>query len=82
MGISGNRLLTERAGNPYPGVAGLDRVDREVFGRSGVETVIPLEGINDVSEDATAEQLVRGYERLVRRAHAHGVRVLGGTLTS
>ncbi|NYH77768.1 lysophospholipase L1-like esterase [Actinopolyspora biskrensis] len=80
-GISGNRLLAERPGKPYSGAAGLDRLERDAFGQSGAGTVILLEGINDISDDATAAQLIDGYEQLVRRAHRNGMRVLGGTLT-
>ncbi|WP_017975025.1 IS607 family element RNA-guided endonuclease TnpB [Actinopolyspora halophila] len=39
------------------------------------------ERINDISDDATAAQLIEGYKQLVRRAHRDGMRVLGGTLT-
>ncbi len=80
-GISGNRLLAERPGKPYSGIAGLDRLERDAFGQSAAETMILLEGINDISDDATADQLIEGYEQLVRRAHRAGMRVLGGTLT-
>ncbi|WP_340681258.1 GDSL-type esterase/lipase family protein [Natrinema gelatinilyticum] len=29
----------------------------------------------------TAEQIIDGYQQLIRRAHSKGVRIIGGTLT-
>jgi lysophospholipase L1-like esterase len=47
-----------------------------------VRDVIVLEGINDIgAASATAEQLIAGDEQLIARAHAHGVRIIGATLT-
>lgn len=80
-GLGGNRLLAERPGQPYYGVAGLRRLDRDVFAQSGVRTMILLEGINDIGYNATAQQLIDGYSTVIDRAHAHGVRVIGATLT-
>ncbi|GAA4769495.1 GDSL-type esterase/lipase family protein [Streptomyces sanyensis] len=77
-GISGNRLLTEDRG---PGA--LDRLDRDVLGRSGVRTVIVAVGINDLlrsPEAPPAAEVVAGYRRLADRARARGLRVVGATL--
>jgi lysophospholipase L1-like esterase len=53
-----------------------------VFEVAGVRDVIVLEGINDIgAASATAEQLIAGDEQLIARAHAHGVRIIGATLT-
>jgi lysophospholipase L1-like esterase len=88
-GISGNRLLREGAGQ-----AALARFDRDVLAQSGVRYLIVLEGINDVgaiarprdAEDTmTASQLTSALTfaltQLVTRAHTHGIKVFGGTLT-
>jgi lysophospholipase L1-like esterase len=88
-GISGNRLLREGAGQ-----AALARFDRDVLAQSGVRYLIILEGINDIgaiarprdSEDAlTAPQLTSALTfaltQLVTRAHTHGIKVFGATLT-
>jgi lysophospholipase L1-like esterase len=79
-GISGNRLLNDRSGP-----SALKRYDADVLRRSGVRTVIVMEGINDVSTDAAGEEGVaafrRAYRTLVRKAHAKGIRVVGATLT-
>lgn len=85
MGISGNRLLRHVVGS-----SALARFDRDVLARSGVEWLILLEGINDInftalpgapeSEQASAQQIIAGLAQLVDRAHAQGIKVLGGTL--
>ena len=86
-GISGNRVLNDSA---CCGVNALARFDRDVLTQPDVTDVILLEGINDIGfseiEDAsytnvTAEEIIDGYQQLIRRAHSHDVRVFGGTLT-
>jgi lysophospholipase L1-like esterase len=86
-GIGGNHLLTDGLG---PNA--LARFDRDVLAQTGVRFVIVLEGINDLgglarTGTATAAQhaeLVRrilaAYEQIVARAHAHKLRVIGGTI--
>jgi len=83
-GISGNRLLHEGRGP-----AGLSRFDRDALSQPGVRTIVLLEGINDIGtgdregfghEAITADQVIDAYRQLIARAHAKGVRVIGGTL--
>jgi lysophospholipase L1-like esterase len=86
-GIGGNRLLADGLG---PNA--LARFDRDVLTPSGVRDVIVLEGINDIGTltrtgevaEAQHRELVRGmigaYRQIVLRAHAHGIRVIGGTI--
>jgi lysophospholipase L1-like esterase len=87
QGIGGNRLLEDGLG---PNA--LARFDRDVLSQAGVRWVIVLEGINDLgtltrdrpaSPDAHAA-LVRGiigaYTQMIERAHAHGLKVVGGTV--
>ncbi|MFG2364530.1 SGNH/GDSL hydrolase family protein [Streptomyces mirabilis] len=78
-GISGNRLLQE-SGGP----SALTRLDADALSRAGVRTVIVLEGINDIK--GTPEQkdplaIEDAYRRIVERAHARGIRVVGATIT-
>ncbi|SFT32958.1 Lysophospholipase L1 [Actinopolyspora lacussalsi subsp. righensis] len=80
-GLGGNRLLAERPGQPYYGIAGVDRFAGDVLSQSGVRSVIVLEGVNDIGYNATADGVIAGYERLIELAHARGVTVLGGTIT-
>jgi lysophospholipase L1-like esterase len=84
-GIGGNRLLRYGAG---PNA--LARLDRDVFAVPGLKVVILLEGINDIgrgfspvgaTEPVTAEALEAADLQIIARAHEHGIRVIGATLT-
>ncbi len=85
-GIGGNRVLLNGAG---PDV--LARFDRDVLAQSGVRDLILLEGINDIgagygpksteTNPPTAEDLITAYRQIIERAHSHGIRVFGATLT-
>lgn len=85
-GISGARLLSDGMG-----VNALARLDRDVLAQPGVDSVIVMLGINDISWPGTAfarearrpslDDLTAGYRQLVTQAHGHGVRVIGATLT-
>lgn len=81
LGIGGNRLLTDRLG-----VNALARFDRDVLAQSGVTDVIVLEGINDIGlafDDVspTAAEVIGAHQQLIARAHAHGLKIYGATLT-
>lgn len=84
-GIGGNRILHD-----VTGPSALARFDRDVLAQTGVKYVIVLEGINDIGRLArpndpidaiTAEDLEQGLAQLVARAHEHGIKVFGATLT-
>ena len=87
QGIGGNRLLADGLG---PNA--LARFDRDVLAQTGVRYLIVLEGVNDLGglarngEVSAAEHaaLVRRieetYQQIVLRAHAHGIKVIGGTI--
>ncbi len=84
-GIGGNRLLNDLAG---PNA--LARFDRDVLAQSGAKYVILLEGINDIGHTAmprvpadaiTVQDLILAYTQLVTRAHAHGLKIYGATIT-
>src|ERR671932_1306601 len=87
-GIGGNQLLgpaTYSAQEPYSGgPAALQRLDRDVFGLSGLSGIVFLEGINDIgSANASAEAVIGGIQELVNRVRAHGgLKIVGATLTS
>jgi lysophospholipase L1-like esterase len=86
-GIGGNRLLADGLG---PNA--LARFDRDVLAQNGVRYLIVLEGINDIGTltrtmivtEAQHEDLVRrmigAYQQVITRAHAHGIKVIGGTI--
>jgi lysophospholipase L1-like esterase len=84
-GISGNRLLRYGAGP-----SALARLDRDVLSVPGIKAIIVLEGINDIgrglgapnsTEPVTAESLEAADKQIIARAHEHGIRVIGATLT-
>ncbi|WP_326948255.1 SGNH/GDSL hydrolase family protein [Amycolatopsis sp. NBC_01307] len=85
-GIGGNRVLTD-VPNIWQGVSALKRFAHDALAQPGVRTVILLEGINDIGNNAgpggvplTAQHLIDGYRELIRQAHAAGVRIIGGTM--
>jgi len=80
-GISGNRILEDGLVPPF-GPSGLSRLERDVVRLSGVETVIVLEGINDIGQTpASASEVIGGLKREVKALKESGMRVLLGTLT-
>ena len=88
QGIGGNHLLIDGLG---PNV--LARFDRDVLAPAGGRWLIVFEGVNDlgglarngeVSADqhtALVEHVIAAYEQIIARAHAHGLRVFGATIT-
>lgn len=86
QGISGNRVVRDGAG-----MNALARFDRDVLAQPGVKWVVIMEGINDIGQGArtgaaadaaiTAEELIAAYRQMAARAHEHGIKVAGATLT-
>lgn len=79
MGISSNRLL-----HNGDGASGLARFDRDVLGQPGARWLVLLLGINDIGvsfmDPVTADEIIDGYHQIIEQAHAHGLKVIGGTL--
>ena len=95
MGISGNRVLNDGAGQ-----SALARLDRDVLSVPGVAYVIVFEGVNDLgisfghftgplaeafksqaaSGHVSTEQMIAGYRQIIDRAHARGLKVFGATI--
>jgi lysophospholipase L1-like esterase len=84
-GIGGNRVLHDGTGP-----SALARFDRDVLAQAGVKYLIVMEGINDIGnatnpgggkDFVTAAEIIAGLEQLVERAHIHGIKVFGATLT-
>lgn len=88
VGTGGNRLLLDGLG---PNA--LARFDRDVLAQAGVRYLIVLEGINDLGTSVRlaplsasqhtelVHQIIGAYEQIILRAHAHGIFVIGGTIT-
>lgn len=84
-GIGGNRVLHDNTGP-----SALARFDRDVLAQAGVKYLIILESINDIGhaydlkrpyDVVTADDLIAGLSQLATRAHTHGIKVYGATLT-
>jgi lysophospholipase L1-like esterase len=81
LGIAGNRVLCDGAG-----VSALARFDRDVLAQAGAKYVVVLESINDIgigrsNAVPSAEDLIAAHRQLIERAHAHGLKIYGATLT-
>jgi lysophospholipase L1-like esterase len=77
-GIAGNQVTANGSG-----VSAQARLQRDVLDQPGAGTVIYLEGINDIGGHSvtSAAQLIKADSLIITRAHAAGLRILGGTLT-
>ena len=86
QGIGGNNLLHDGLGP-----SALSRFDRDVIAQSGVRWVLVFEGVNDIggSRETTsggqtpnvADGIIQAYQQLIVRAHTHGLRIYGATIT-
>ncbi|MEU2774933.1 SGNH/GDSL hydrolase family protein [Streptomyces sp. NPDC007162] len=78
-GIAGNRILLDGTGP-----SALSRLDADVFSRSGVRALVVMEGVNDIKGSPNQTDPAAfgdAYRELAARAHAHGIRVIGATIT-
>ena len=85
-GIAGNRVLRDGAG-----ISALARFDRDVLSVPGVRWMFLMEGINDIgigtrdtaqpADAVTADDIIAGQRQIIERAHMHGIKVIGCTLT-
>lgn len=83
-GIGGNRLLSDSTDNF--GINALARFDRDVLAQPGAAYVVVLEGINDIgggraNPSPSAADLITAQQQLIERAHEHGLKIFGATLT-
>jgi lysophospholipase L1-like esterase len=88
QGIGGNHLLTDGLGP-----SALARFDRDVLAPAGVRWLIVFEGVNDLGglarngevppadHAALVQKIEAAYQQIIDRAHAHGLRVYGATIT-
>lgn len=83
--IAGNRLLSESTLGF--GINALARFDRDVLEQPGATHMIVLEGINDIGMGRaggaapSSAELIAAHQQLIERAHAHGLKIIGATLT-
>jgi lysophospholipase L1-like esterase len=94
VGISGNRVLSDGAGD-----SALARLDRDVFALPGVKILVVFEGVNDIgiafgettgpladyirsmpNPRIDAASIIAGYRQIIDRARGHGIKVYGATI--
>lgn len=85
QGAGGGRVLRDGLGDSM-----LRRFDRDVIAIPGVKWLVIFGGVNDLGTAVgaraqgqpatTAEDLIAGYRQMIRRAHSHGIRVIGATI--
>lgn len=72
------------------GPSGLSRFDRDAITITGASHIVVLLGINDIGqaraatdpeEQVSADEIIVGLKQFALRAHAHGIRIIGATLT-
>ncbi len=91
QGVSGNRVMHDGRGpsGAAYGPSAIARFDRDVLAMAGVDTMIMMEGGNDINhpggsapieETITPDDLIVGYKQIIARAHEHGIRVILGTI--
>lgn len=81
-GIGGNKIISDATGrNIAYGVNGLARLERDALAQAGVRYLLLLEGINDLSSNASAEDLIAAMKQIIERCHENGIKVIGGTVT-
>jgi lysophospholipase L1-like esterase len=78
-GIGGNRIVTDAGAGGPPA---LSRLQRDIFSLSAVSAVVWLEGINDLSGGATADDVINGIGEGERQIHARGLKLIQATITS
>lgn len=74
--IAGNRVVLPNGNGP----AAVLRLDNDVLARAGLSAVVFYEGTNDITGNATTEQLKAGLREVIDRVHARGVPIYGGTV--
>jgi lysophospholipase L1-like esterase len=87
-GIGGNHLLIDGLG---PNA--LARFNRDVLAQTRVRWLIVFEGVNDLGglsregvvptaqHSDLVQRILASYGQIIERAHAHGIRVIGATIT-
>lgn len=79
LGLGGNCVL--RGGL---GPTANSRYDRDVLHQEGVKYAIVFEGVNDLGGsrdgEATAQQLIESFKKMIQQAHVYGIKIFGGTI--
>ncbi|MUK90089.1 SGNH/GDSL hydrolase family protein [Ornithinibacillus sp. L9] len=79
-GISANQLIKS---DPEKGENALDRLERDVYSRSGVKGVILHQGLNDIRHhpEYGADKIIERIRDIIKETHNQGLKIYVGTLT-
>lgn len=86
-GIGGNRIISPATYSIDAPIGGgpsaLERLDRDVLSLSGLTAIVWLEGINDLAQGASADEVIAGMREVARRVQVRGgIKLIAATLTS
>jgi hypothetical protein len=84
-GIESNEVTTDYAepsnGSQVGGPSALSRVDRDLLAQPGITTVVLYEGLQDILNGRTAEQVKAAHTQLVSYLYGAGITVIAVGLT-
>jgi lysophospholipase L1-like esterase len=80
-GIAGNTMVRTRVVGGVTMPTAAARLDRDALSQTGVTDVIVLEGINDIGDGATADEIIDAHQQIIAEAHALDLEIYGATLT-
>jgi lysophospholipase L1-like esterase len=79
-GIGGNIVLGEQLSPPPNSPAGVDCFDCDVASHHGVTHVVVFMGTNDIRREAPAASVIAGMQKIIDKAKARGLKILGVTI--
>lgn len=79
-GIGGNTVTREGLIPAPSSPPGIERLDRDVLDLAGVTHVILFMGTNDIRREASAAQVIGGYQEIINRVKAEGLKIIGVTI--
>lgn len=82
VGISSNRLTLDSTSSSLSrGTSAINRFPYDVAAVPGVKSVFLFEGINDIPDGVSGDQLIAGYRNVIAQARAAGLKIYGATMT-
>ncbi|WP_054009410.1 GDSL-type esterase/lipase family protein [Arthrobacter sp. ERGS1:01] len=82
VGISSNRLTLDSTSSSLSrGMSAINRFSYDVAAVPGVKSVFLFEGINDIPDGVSSDQLIAGYRNVIAQARAAGLKIYGATMT-
>lgn len=79
-GIGGNTVTREGLMPAPTSPPGIERLGRDVLDLAGVTHVVLFMGTNDIRREATADQVIGGYQQIIERVKERGLKIIGVTI--